>query len=307
MNRRKFLAAIGIVAVAISLAGASPAEAGGQRACVPAAKQTGAARDRAVKTMVTKMSREGADAGQIVADVYRNFCVSNQAQAAPGAVTPMSTGAVVTVSTPVWFRESSGAWLIWSQYYWNNLNPAFSDDIPWSCLKTCNIGGNDAFGVVLSARGVVTDSYMEGGGLIGGPFYKGANIGSFWVSTANQYGVAYQFQDKMTKYGSAGCGNVWPDDPDHAASCASSKVCFNGGNPPPGYCVDYFGARGMSWVEVSQLECGFPVQAVAGYAHTWSETSISGIGVGPMQFSVSWSSAGNGWSVASANSPPTNC
>lgn len=227
------------------------------------------------------MAQSGLTLDQIDQGRAETLHVRPLTKRANGSIRPMTTNSGdVTPTAPsievcapidcgenVWFIDS---WWDFSNQSMNDL----VDDQDYLCSNPCNIGGYDGFGMAFNRSVPSVESYLTW--TFGNTSYYPTSLGRMQPSDANSTGVSYTGQDKLHA-----------DFP-------------NGTNGPPAY--DYNFMHGWQEIQINDIGCG-SFQAFSKYAHTWSDTTFNGFGLGPWSLSVQWTAGNHGWERSSQPSP----
>jgi hypothetical protein len=180
-------------------------------------------------------------------------------------VTPMSTNSVVSVNRPSVYYDT-GAKSYYADAGWSFTTWPVDDPAGFGRQA---IGGWDGFGVRFSQQ--VSSS---GGSLVYCPKSTVSSVVPFSCTSATNYwensadGTSWRFQDEVY------------------TSFSPTTAKWNVGT----------GTMVKAFKRIS----GGCLQIGTTYAHTWGGSSITGFGVQPWGFSISWSDADQTWQRASA-------
>lgn len=148
--------------------------------------------------------------------------------------------------------------------------------MPLFCSLPCNIGGNEGIGLSLNRPvNSISSSYQATMRAWGETDYF-PMLNTTTPSTLNNTGVSFIGQDKF---------------------CMSNQGSNCGGEPGG---QDYNFKYGSIIYYISNPGCG-TLQAYAQYSHTWSSTSVNGIGVYSNGLSFSWSTTSDHWESSPGN------
>ncbi|WP_134741031.1 hypothetical protein [Nocardioides sp. 503] len=161
-----------------------------------------------------------------------------------------------------WDRQAARYYAI-SKWKW--VNESYKNDGMSSTCGWRNLGGNDGFGTSFN-KGLLLTGYSLTVMYSGGKSWTVAN-----AADANASGVGYRFQDKATRTGCDGSG---------------IGVAINS-------------ARGQQVISFKKSGKCKTVYGFAKFGHSWDETGINGVGVGPYSVSFQWTKNENSWVVAS--------
>ena len=224
-------------------------------------------RDELVRALQQNASRETIDQ-----TMKAKYCLENRTQYpdTQSGITPFdSTAGAVSVDPPTfYFDPEVNEYHVWSFWRWLGLSNVFQDTTCVPFNLACRVGGYEGFGLALSRRVESVSNYEAQTWSVNGAWPPAFN--RMFPSDANTYGATFAGQDEVV--------NLHHED----------------GQPYS----DYSFYNGMMIYDVSNMGCGI-TQAFAKYAHTWDETSITGIGVGPYSLSVQWVNAGHNWETVS--------
>jgi hypothetical protein len=230
-------------------------------------QQTAADRAATVNNEIVAQLKSGATSRQVADDLLAKYGVVTKT-ATSDTVTPLSSQGNVSVASPqILYDSCGGGWYVYASYRWNSMTAVHDDAYAGGCGPTCNVGGEDGFGVALSRNVAAVRSYFMQ--TWGQTSYYPVSSGRTYASDANTYGVTFKGQDRFCPYS-----------------------CIDHTTP------DYSFYNGELFYNISSIGCG-TIQAFSKYAHDWSSTTINGFGVGPWQLNVSWSSSSNRWELAS--------
>jgi hypothetical protein len=226
-------------------------------------------RQENVSRIISDMHRQRLTADQISQTLQQNCGIERKSKPI-STFAPSSTNQDIDVRPPdIFYDHGITEWYVEASFMWpQNFN--FFSEIPFGCLSPCNVGGSDGFGIALSRPVLAVDPTRSYNILI-------HDWNLYWPYTymdtpsdANTTGVAFVGQDKY-------CFS------NQGSNCGAE----NGGSAYSWAFADLF-------YFIEDIGCG-TIQAFAKYAHSWSSTSVNGIGVGPWSLNVQWSSSADRW------------
>jgi hypothetical protein len=180
-------------------------------------------------------------------------------------VSPLSSAGNMNTQVPRLYHSAAGYYYVVADWGWTSNN--WKTDAPQSYG---NVGGIDIHSVWFSQ----TIQNLGGAMTVCGAQFGGHTTpGCFDTSsyeTNNQYGTAIQFQDRAQNHTFHAVGDGYTN-----ADRGSLTFKFNRTRTG---CLQ-FGAK---------------------YGHTWSSTSVSGVGISIGGVAISWTSSANAWGDASA-------
>jgi hypothetical protein len=251
--------------------------------CAENTRANGGSRSATIHRAITCLVRSGLTLNQVDQAMEKNYHVQARTHHLNGDLQPFTNtnNGDVNPEPPTFYYDSGEyggirGWYVWSFWSWSGSNAWYGldreSDACWFS-NPCALGGYDGYGISFSRPVQSVRSYeMQTWGVTDyyPPSYDRAH-----VSDGNTAGATFTGQDEY-KQGLAGEN-------------------------------DYSFANGIIYYDVSSIGCG-TIQAFTKYAHTWDDTGINGIGVGPWSLSVQWANSGANWERASQpSSPVTPC
>lgn len=251
-----------------SVASASPVLAK-QHECLGTVSQSKAERVKNIGQVIQSLARQRLSSSSIWDVLSKNCEIRIVSKPVEGSA-PLSTNRDVAIGpTMIVFDASYGIWYAYAD--WNWITIPGSGETGLGCHSPCNVGGADGIGLAFSRPVVAIDDQV--------PWvrwtwddtgYFGSET-SYVPSDGNTSGLSFTGQDKLclSKQGTADCLGT------------------------PGQ-NSYSWHHGYIQMNIDDIGCG-TIQAFAKYAHSWSSTSVNGIGIAPWSISVQWSSTQNHW------------
>lgn len=274
MFKSKLAALVGTVALVIvvpqpSVMAASATSSAQTRGCISPSTTDAAHPERVVDRFLTAEAAKGASSDRVQQDLAKALCLTRIDTAGPPATarTPLAMAAATSQNSAVQagapsISYDSRAHLYYAISTWRWLNNSWGKETYFPPNAGRNIGGDDSFGTAFNTGLILRGYSLTAHGDAPYP----ANAVFTTASAANPAGAGFTFQDKgECRAASGGCS--------YRLSSRSGQevISFRG----TGACKTVY---------------GFSL-----YAHTWSSTRVTGMGIGVGSISAATSSSAHTW------------
>lgn len=251
-----------------TIAGISPVQADPTESlCSPArvGEADGQAENEAVNLATIEMRQRGESQAAIDSYLEAQYNMTLVSGESSSEDLQLQGQSALTVPKPSVYRDScTGRYSVFATWQFTNID-GIDDGHPLGCVGTCNVSGEDGFGIALNRSVNSVSGYSLT--TCGKTTTFACSTSRMHVEEGGAAGVGYAGLDKMY-YGGACCR------------------------------TDYNFWWGQIVYSIDSPGCG-SLQAFSKYGHTWNGTGVNvSVGV-PLSVSLSFSSTSNRWQLGS--------
>lgn len=225
------------------------------------------ARNDQMNLATAQLRQAGKGQGEVDAYLKRNYGLIKVSKNISSAIDvgTMSWPSAINLPSPSIYQDSCfGRYTAFATWSWKSLSH-IRDETFCSFQYTCNIGGNEAFGMAFSRH--VSDPGSWSLTTWGATSHYPASTSRAWSVDGNSDGVAFRGQDTFKANG----------------ACCSK---------------DYSFYNGQLVFSIDSPGCG-SLTAFSKYGHTWDGAGIDSLSISPNSVSIGISNRAYGWDLAS--------